>query len=69
MRCSLIVSSATSACLIRRFGLLLEHLAHPDAVKALVHLGARRPDCRASAGVQETKLNADRVCHFAHGPT
>ena len=46
--------------------LLLEHLAHADAVQLLVHLRARRPDGRAAAGVEQAELNADRIGHLAH---
>ena len=58
---------------LRHFGLLdvqiglrLQHLAHLQAVLLLVALRARRPDGRAARGVEQAKLDADRVGDFAH---
>jgi hypothetical protein len=55
------------------FGLLdlqvrlrLQHLPHFQAVRLLVALGARRPDCGAPRSVEQTKLNAHRVRNLTH---
>ncbi len=47
-------------------GLGFEDLAHFDAVKLLVALGARAPDGGATRGVEEAELDADGVGDFAH---
>jgi len=47
-------------------GLGLENLAHLDAVKLLVALGARAPDGRAARGVEEAELDAYSIGDFAH---
>jgi phosphoribosylamine--glycine ligase len=49
-----------------QIGLALEDLAHFDPILLLVALGAWRPDGRAPAGIQKTKLDSDRVGDFAH---
>jgi hypothetical protein len=43
-----------------------EDLAHLDAVKLLVALGARAPDGGAARGVEEAELDADGIGDFAH---
>ena len=59
----------------RHFGLLnleilfpLQYFLHADAVLLLIALRARRPYGRAAAGIQQAKLDADGVRHFAHHP-
>ena len=61
-----IASWATSAWRIRRFGSFSRSIAHAQPVLLLVALRPRRPHRRAAAGVQQSKLNPDRVRHFAH---
>ena len=65
-RLSSTISSATSACLMCRFGSALEHLAHLQAVLLLVALRAGRPHGRAARGVQQAELDADGVGDLAH---
>ena len=48
--------------------LRLEHLAHLNPVLALVTLRARRPDCGAAGGIQQTELDAHCVGDLAHDP-
>jgi hypothetical protein len=44
----------------------LEDLAHPDAIKLLIALGARAPDGGSAGGVEEAELDADGVGYLAH---
>jgi hypothetical protein len=44
----------------------LEDLAHFQAVRLLVALGAGRPDGGSARGVQQAELDTDRVSDFAH---
>ena len=46
--------------------LLLQHLAHADAVQLLVHLRARRPHGGPRRGIEQAELNPDRIRHLAH---
>ncbi len=46
-------------------GLLLEELAHADAVEGLVALGAGAPDGGAAGGVEEPELDAGGIGDFA----
>src|SRR6267378_4487304 len=46
--------------------LVLEHLAHADAVLLLVALRAWRPNRRTTAGIQQPKLNAHGVGDLTH---
>ena len=59
-------TSTTSACLMKRSGLRLEHLAHLHAILLLVALRARRPDGGAARGVEQAELDADGVGDLAH---
>ena len=47
-------------------GLRLQHLAHLDAVKLLVTLGARTPNRRPPRSIQQPELNANGIGHLAH---
>ena len=50
----------------RRCSVRVERASHPCAVDPLVRLGARRPDRRAAAAIQQLELNAGRVDRAAH---
>ena len=47
-------------------GLGFQDLAHLQAIGLLVTLSARRPNRRASGGIQETELDANCVGNFGH---
>src|SRR5580658_2581267 len=47
-------------------GLVFEDFAHFYAIKLLVALGAGAPDGGTAGGVEQAKLDADRVCDLAH---
>ena len=64
---SAIASSATSACLIRSSA-PASSTSRMRTRYCPFHLRARRPDRRASAGIQQAKLNPDRIGHLAHDP-
>ena len=46
--------------------LRLQNFAHLDAILLLVALRSRRPDGGSARGIEQAKLNADRVGDFAH---
>ena len=46
--------------------LRLKHLAHLHAIELLIALGARTPYRRAPRCIEQAKLNAHGVGHFAH---
>src|SRR5579859_3062311 len=46
--------------------LALQDFTHFQAILLLVALRARRPHRRAAGGIEQTKLNSDGVCDFAH---
>jgi hypothetical protein len=49
-----------------QIGLALENFAHLDAVLLLIALRPRRPNRWTPAGVQQPKLDTDRVGYLAH---
>lgn len=48
--------------------LLLQHLPHPNPILLLVALRPGRPHRRPAAGIQQPKLNPNRVSNLAHHP-